>query len=170
MSDSVEATGWREIWLPGQRLGLALLSLGVWLHAANSMLAATTMPRAIHDIGGASLLSWTFMLYQLGSIVAGTAAGVLSTRFGLIRAFRLATALYGIGCAICALAPFMSTLLIGRTAQGFGGGALLGLSYVAINRWFPPRLTSRLIGFISAIWSMSALCGPLVGGAFASVG
>lgn len=170
MTGSAESAGWREIWRPGQRAGIVLLSLGVWLHAANSMLVATTMPRAIQDIGGASLIGWTFMLYQLGSIVAGTATGLLIARLGLIRAFVLAAACYAFGCAVCALAPAMTTLLVGRVAQGLGGGAMLGLTYVAIGRWFPARLTPKLIALTSVIWSASAFCGPLVGGGFASAG
>ena len=76
---------WRELLGPAYRGQLALLCFGVWLHAASSLLAATTLPRAVEEIGGVALIGWAFMLYQMGSIVAGSATGLLFARFGLQR-------------------------------------------------------------------------------------
>ena len=55
-----------------ERGGFALvtvLCLGVWLHAADSLLAATVMPSAVAEIGGLAFIYWTVALYQLGSTV-----------------------------------------------------------------------------------------------------
>ena len=46
----------------------------------------------------------------------------------------------------------------------------MALSYVAVARLFPERLMPRLLALVSAGWGVSALCGPLIGGAFASMG
>ena len=62
--------GWRELLAREHLPRLLTLCLAIWLHAANSMLAATTMPEAVHDIGGLRLISWAFALYMMGSIVA----------------------------------------------------------------------------------------------------
>jgi hypothetical protein len=66
---------------PGGRSGpgwpaVAVLCLGVWLHAADSLLAATVMPSAVAEIGGVAFIYWTVALYQLGSIVAGAITGI----------------------------------------------------------------------------------------------
>lgn len=171
MPSSEQAEGTWQAMLEGERLPRFLvLCLGLWLHAASSMLAATTLPRAVIDIGGHQLIGWAFALYQLGSILAGAGAALLVSRAGLRRALLGAASVYGIGCCLCALAPDMRTLLVGRLLQGVGGGGLVALNYIALSRLFPNALLPRLIAVTSAVWSVSAFCGPLIGGSFASVG
>lgn len=73
----------------------AVLCLGVWLHAADSLLAATVMPSAVREIGGLQYIYWTVALYQLGSIAAGAATGLLAIRLGLRAGMVIAAAIYG---------------------------------------------------------------------------
>ena len=146
-----------EIWVR-----FSVLCFGIWLHAASSMLAATTLPNAVGDIGGAHLISWAFSLYQLGSILIGAATGLFAARIGLRYTLIGAASLYSIGSIVCAIAPEMVVMLSGRLLQGVGGGGLVALTYVAVNRLFPQTLIPQLIALTSAIWSVSAFCGPLI--------
>jgi hypothetical protein len=77
--DRVEqtATSWAETLTREYSAKIATLVLAVWLHAANSMLTATTIPSAVNDIGGLSLLHWSFSLYLVGSIVSGASVGLM---------------------------------------------------------------------------------------------
>ena len=161
---------WREVMTREHLPRLLVLCLAVWLHAANTMLAATTLPEAVGDIGGLRLISWAFALYLMGSIVAATAVSALVAGHGLRRTMLVATLVYTLGCVICASAPMMPMLLAGRTVQGLGGGALVALVFVAQDRFFPNRLVPRIMACLSVIWMASALCGPLIGGAFATAG
>ena len=167
---SRQRVGWREILTRKYLPQLLILCLAIWLHAANSMLTATTMPEAVRDIGGLRLISWAFALYLMGSIVAATAISACVASYGLRRTMMASTLVYTLGCAICAAAPSMPVLLAGRTVQGLGGGALVALVYIAQDRFFPNRLVPRIIACLSVVWTASALCGPLVGGAFATAG
>ena len=167
---SRQHVGWREILTRAYLPQLLTLCLASWLHAANSMLTATTMPDVVRDIGGLRLISWAFALYLMGSIVAATAISVCVASYGLRRTMMASTLVYTLGCAICAAAPTMPVLLAGRTVQGLGGGALVALVYIAQDRFFPNRLVPRIIACLSVVWTASALCGPLVGGAFATAG
>ena len=162
--------GWREVLAREHLPRLLVLCLAIWLHAANTMLAATTMPEAVGDIGGLRLISWAFALYLMGSIVAATAVSAFVAGHGLRQTMLVATLVYTLGCVICASAPVMPVLLAGRTVQGLGGGALVALVYVAQDRFFPNRLVPRIVACLSVVWMTSALCGPLIGGAFATAG
>ena len=81
-----------------------VLCVGVWLHAADALMAATIMPTAVRDIGGLEYIYWTVALYELGSIVVGAATGLLAIRLGIRLGMVLAALLYGVGCVASALA------------------------------------------------------------------
>ena len=162
--------GWREVLTREHLPRLLVLCLAIWLHAANTMLAATTLPDAVGDIGGVRLISWAFALYLMGSIVAATAVSAYVASAGLRRTMLVSTLVYILGCVICAVAPAMPVLLAGRTVQGLGGGALVALVFIAQHRFFPNRLVPRIVACLSVVWTASALSGPLVGGAFATAG
>jgi MFS family permease len=62
---------------------LFLLCFAVWIHAASSLLAATTLPSAVREFGGGDLIGWAFTLYLLGSILAGSSSALLLNFSGL---------------------------------------------------------------------------------------
>ena len=128
MAENTEtAASWGEILTREYASKIATLVLAIWLHAANSMLTATTMPSAIEDVGGLHLISWTFALYLMGSITAGAGVSLLVSKYGLRSTMIRAALIYGIGCVVCASAPNMPVILVGRTLQGLGGGGLVAL-------------------------------------------
>ncbi|NQV45226.1 MAG: MFS transporter [Rhodospirillales bacterium] len=161
-----QVPGWKELLGKQHAAQLALLCVGVWLHAADSLMVSTIMPDIIADIGGARFIAWTFALYEIGSIIAGAACALLSLRYGLRTTMTSAALLYMTGCLISAIAPEMIILLVGRVLQGLGGGGLVALSLVAANRLFSRALLPRAMAAISMIWGISAFSGPLVGGIF----
>src|SRR3954452_19052910 len=167
---AAEPSAWRELGESGRLLQFILLCLGVWLHAADTLVTATIMPAVVEDIGGVAYVNWTISLYQIGSILAGTATGALSRRLGLRRTLIAAAAVYALGCVANALTPNIATMLTARLVQGFGGGAMVSISYVAIELLFPERLWTRLMAIVAMIWGVAALCGPLIGGLFAHAG
>ena len=161
---------WRELLRGGHLPRFTVLCFGVWLHAADSLMVATLMPSAVIEVGGAPWLGWTLALYEIGSVVAGAATGLLAVRLGLRLAMCSAAILFALGCLASAVAPDMAVILAGRLAQGLGGGALVAIVFVATDRLFPDRLLPVAMALISAIWGASAFCGPLIGGLFANAG
>src|ERR1700693_2452758 len=142
-----------------------LVGIGVWLHAADSLVTATIAPAIALDLDGIAYINWTVSLYQVGTIIAGAAAAALCARWGIKRVFIGATLIYAGGCVLGAAAPTMGILVLGRLIQGMGGGMLLSLSYVAIEAWFAPELWGRLFALEATIWGAGALLGPLIGAA-----
>jgi MFS family permease len=93
----------------------------------------------------------------------------LLSGYGARSAYLVASLFFIAGAALCALAPSMPVMLIGRTVQGFGGGLIFALSYAMINLVFEQRLWPRAMALISAMWGIATLVGPAVGGIFAEL-
>ena len=58
-------------------------------------------------------------------------------------------------------------MLLGRLAQGFGGGGLVAVAFIAVQKLFDRSIWPQLFALLSAIWGISAFLGPLIGGLFA---
>ena len=161
---------WTTLTREGHLSRMLLLCFGVWLYAADSTLVATVMPVAVEDIGGIPYLSWTYSLYQLGSVVTGAIAGLMVIRTGIAKAQILAGVVYILGCVLSGYAPDMPTMIVGRLLQGMGGGGLVSIAFVGASTLFPRKLWVRIIAAISGVWGVSSMCGPLIGGYFVSGG
>ncbi|MGB2079533.1 MAG: MFS transporter, partial [Vibrio sp.] len=68
------------------------------------------------------------------------------------------------GSVIAALANSMLVLVIGRVVQGIGGGGLMSLSQALIGELIPPRERARFQGYFSALFALSSVSGPVLGG------
>jgi len=165
-----QGAAWRDLLTREYLPKLVTMALALWLHASNSMLTATTMPSAVDEIGGLNLISWTFALYLAGSISAAASISLVVATIGLKQTMIRAALVFSGGCAVVALSPNMPLLLVGRVLQGLGGGGLIALVYVAQDRFFPNRLVPKTIAFLSSVWMISSFSGPVIGGAFATIG
>ncbi|WP_297514489.1 MFS transporter [uncultured Caulobacter sp.] len=148
----------------------ALLCLGIWLNAADTLVTATIMPSVAREIGGYQYFGWSVAAYLTGSIVAGACSGKLSVGLGLRTATALTGLVYAIGCAMSAAAPDFVIFILGRLVQGLGAGAVVALCYVAITALFPESLWPRVYGAIAGVWGAATLLGPTLGGLFAAAG
>ena len=72
------------------------------------------MPTVVADIGGAVYYTWAAMLYTIGSIVGATSTGAIWARLGARKGYALATGVFAVMTAVCALAPDMGTLIVAR--------------------------------------------------------
>lgn len=143
------------------------MTLGVWLHAADSLVVATLLPSIVEELGGVDLVAWTFALYEVGSIIAGAGGVYFVYKSGLKPSMAIAAAIYMAGCIFSAMASSMETMLLGRFVQGFGGGGLVAFSFIAIRQLFPREYLAPVVAAISGLWGTSAFFGPLIGGIFA---
>lgn len=167
---AVAAGSWRAL-LGRKHLGTATLLAGaVGLYATNEFLTISLLPSTVADIGGQRLYAWVTTLYLVGSVAAATTVYATLRRVGPRWSFLAGLAVFAAGSVVCALAPNMEILLLGRTVQGMAGGLLAGLGYALINVALPRELWTRASALVSAMWGVATVVGPAAGGLFAQVG
>ncbi len=164
------AAGWRDLAGEGRAAGLALVVLGCWVVAADSLVTATIMPSVGASLSAFAWFGWAGSGFMTGLVVAGASAGWLAERVGLRAAMMLAGAGFAIGCAMSAAAPGIGLFLAGRALQGCAAGWVVGLIYVAIAVMFPARHLPRVFALATSVWGIATFAGPLVGGLFADAG
>jgi MFS family permease len=162
--------GWADLLAEGRLPRFALISLGVWMNAADSLITATIMPSVGVDLGGYAYFSWAVAGFLLGGIMAGASSGRVSEVLGLRSAMTIAGLVFMTGCLLSAVAPNIGLFLTGRLVQGAGSGWISGFSMVAIALLFPERHLARVFASVAAIWGIATVLGPMVGGLFAQAG
>jgi len=162
--------GWADLLADGRLPRFALICLGVWLNAADSLVTATIMPSVGAQLGGYAYFSWATAGFLVGAILAGASSGRVSEMFGLRGATAAAGALMAAGCVMSALAPDVGTFLVGRLIQGLGSGWISGFAMVAIALLFPERHLARVFASVTFIWGIATILGPLFGGAVLEAG
>jgi MFS family permease len=152
--------------------GLLALALtgGVALHAINVHIVTTVLPSVVADIGGLDWYAWNTTLFVVTSIIGAALSVRLLAASGPRGACITALSVFAVGSAICGIASAMPHMLIGRSIQGLGGGALAALSYALIRIVFLPPLWPRAVALVSGMWGVATLCGPAIGGIFAQAG
>lgn len=162
-------SGWGSLFTAENRGSAITLSGGVALYATNSYIVITILPSVVEDIGGMAWYAWNTTLFVVSAIMGSALSARLLSKCGPRWAYLSATAIFMAGAAICALAPSMQVLLLGRAVQGLGGGFLFAMSYAMVNLVFSEALWPRAMALISAMWGVATLVGPAVGGIFAEL-
>lgn len=170
MSGGIPADGsraarvdWANLWRSGDLGRFVFICLGILLHGTNETMIATIMPAMVGELSGVQLVGWSAAIYELGSIVAGAAAGRLVSFVSLRTNMTVAALVYAGGAAVCSAAPSMGWFLAGRLCEGLGGGALVALAFVSVERLFDRAIWPQLFAVMSVIWGIAAFGGPLLG-------
>jgi EmrB/QacA subfamily drug resistance transporter len=138
--------------------------LAMFLAALNQTIVATALPTIGRDLQDFENLSWTVTAYLLTSTVVASLYGKLSDIHGRRAVMLFAIGIFVVGSAICALAPNMLTLVLGRALQGLGGGGIMPLAQVIIADVSAPRERGRYQAIIGIVWVGAGIGGPVVGG------
>lgn len=146
--------------------GGMLWAAAIILAAANfiAVLDMTIANVSVPNIAGAlgattSQGTWVITSYAVAEAITVPLTGWLAARFGAVRVFVIAMALFGVFSAICGFSTSLGMLVFARICQGFAGGPLMPLSQTLLLRIFPKEKAAAAMG----LWAMTTLIAPVIG-------
>ncbi|MFB4312117.1 MFS transporter [Actinomadura sp. GTD37] len=145
---------------------LGALMLAMLLAALDQTIVSTALPTIVSDLGGLNHLAWVVTAYLLASTASTPLWGKLGDQYGRKRLFQASIVIFLIGSALCGLSRDMFELIVFRALQGLGGGGLMVLVVAIVGDVVPPRERGRYQGLFGAVFGVSSVCGPLLGGWF----
>ncbi len=143
------------------------LMAGMLLAALDQTIVSTSIRTIADDLDGLSLQAWVTTAYLITSTVTTPIYGKLSDIYGRRPLFITAISIFIVGSIACTLATSMYELSAFRALQGIGAGGLFSMALAILADIVPPRQRARYQGYFLAVFGMSSVVGPLVGGFFA---
>ncbi len=142
------------------------LMTGTLLASLDQTIVATALPTIVGELGGIDHISWVVTAYLLASTASTPLYGKISDLYGRRPVYQFAIVVFIVGSILAGLSQEMWQLVGARAIQGLGGGGLMSLAFAIIGDIIPPRERGRYQGVFGAVFGVSSIVGPLLGGFF----
>lgn len=132
--------------------------------AVNQTIVGNALPKIISDLGGLDYYSWVFTIYMLTSAITTILVGKLSDIYGRKPFIIIGIIIFSIGAFLAGTSTDIFQLIIYRGIQGFGAGMIMSTAFTAVGDLFAPRERGKWQGAMSAVFGISSVFGPTLGG------
>jgi EmrB/QacA subfamily drug resistance transporter len=146
---------------------LSGLLLGMFLAALDQTIVSAAMRTIADRLNGQTNQAWATTAYLVTSTVSTPLYGKLSDMYGRKKFYLFAISIFLVGSALSGMANSMIELAAFRAIQGLGAGGLMALAFAIIGDIVPPRERAKYQGYFMAVFGLSSVAGPVLGGLLA---
>ncbi|MGZ5854456.1 MAG: MFS transporter, partial [Xanthobacteraceae bacterium] len=143
------------------------MMLPIFMGSIDQTVLASALPSIGRQFGNSTDLPWLITTYLIAATATTPLYGKVSDIRGRRFALAIAVGFYMAGSLVCALAPNMTVLILGRMLHGIGGGGLTSTGMVVLGDVASPKDRAKYYAYFSVTYTTAGACGPLLGGLLA---
>jgi EmrB/QacA subfamily drug resistance transporter len=150
--------------LRGKLIIMISVMASLFLVALDQTIIATALGKIVEEFNSFSSLSWIVTAYLITTTITVPIAGKLSDLFGRRTILLIGVAIFVTGSLLSGISHNITELIIWRAIQGIGGGIITANAFTIVGDLFAARERGKWQGLIGAVFGLSSVVGPLLGG------
>lgn len=150
--------------LRGKLIIMISVMASLFLVALDQTIISTALGKIVEEFNAFDSLTWIVTAYLLTTTITVPIAGKLSDLFGRRIMLLIGVAVFGMASLFSGQAESINQLVIWRAVQGIGGGIITANAFTIVGDLFAARERGRWQGLIGAVFALSSVIGPLLGG------
>ena len=147
-----------------QYITLGAVMLGMLLGSLDQTIVGTALPRIVTELDGLQHITWVVTGYLVASTAMVPIFGKISDILGRKWLYMLGIAVFIAGSMLSGLAQSMDQLILFRTLQGIGAGAMMPIAQAIVGDIFPPAERGKYQGLLGSVFGLAVIVGPTLGG------
>ena len=153
-----------ELSIRNKLIVMSAVMSALFLVALDQTIVSTALAAIVKEFNSFSSLGFIVTAYMLTTTVTVPLAGKLSDMYGRKPLLLAGVIIFTIGSLLSGLAPTVEWLIGWRALQGIGGGIITANAFTIVGDLFPPKQRGKWQGLIGAVFGVSSVVGPLLGG------